>query len=473
VSDLFDLPFDDEAEEDSVLPEPRTPRHVYTVSELTRLVRGDLERRYADLWLEGEISNCRRWNTGHLYFTLKDEHAQVRAVMFRTSLRLLRFEPENGLHVIARGRLSVYEPKGEYQIVCEHLEPKGLGALQLAVEQLKKRLQAEGLFDEGRKRPLPALPRKIGIVTSLDGAALRDILQILRRRHPTAHIVIRPSRVQGEGAAEEIARALRAIAGVAGVDVVIVGRGGGAIEDLWAFNDEGVARAIAAMPMPVISAVGHEIDTTVADLVADLGAPTPSAGAELVVARKDEFTGRIDRLLERATAAAAGRAHRLRARVHQLEARPGWSGLRAGVALRARDLGELTARLRSLALAGLGATTRRWQDWQTRLEARDPRRRLGDVRTRLAIASEGLRRSVRERHRHADARLGMLAGRLESLSPLAVLGRGYAVCWNDERTAVVRDAATVPVGARVRVRVQHGELGCTVDSHTDALNSEP
>ena len=467
MSDLFDLPFDDENEAEAILSEPRTIRHVYTVSELTQLIKGELERRYLDIWLEGEVSNCRRWNTGHLYFTLKDDGAQIRAVMFRTSLRLLRFEPENGLHVIARGRLTVWEPKGEYQIVCEHIEPRGLGALQLAVEQLKKRLRAEGLFDDGRKRPLPALPRKIGIVTSLDGAALRDILQILQRRHPTAHIVIRPSRVQGEGAADEIARALRAIADVAGVEVVIVGRGGGAIEDLWAFNEEVVVRAIAAMPMPVISAVGHESDTTVADLVADLRAPTPSAAAEMVVARCDEFSARIDRLCERATAAVRGRVHRLRARIHQMEARPGWSGLRTGVALRARDVGELTARLRGLVTARLGSTTRRWQDQQTRLEARDPRRRIGEVRARLAIARDGLRRGLRERRQQADARLGLLAGRLDSLSPLAVLGRGYAVCWNDERTAILRDAATVPVGARVRVRLQHGQLGCTVDSRAE------
>src|SRR5205823_12132822 len=205
----------------------------------------------------GEISNCKVWNTGHMYFTLKDGAAQIKAVMFRTTVRYLRFKPVDGLHVVARGRLGVYEPKGEYQIVCEHMEPHGLGALQLAFEQLKKKLQAEGLFDAARKRPLPALPRKIGIVTSLDGAAIRDIIKVLRRRYPNAQIVIRPARVQGDGAAREIARALRAIGRVARVDVVIVGRGGGSIEDLWAFNEEIVARAIAASPVPVIAAVGH------------------------------------------------------------------------------------------------------------------------------------------------------------------------------------------------------------------------
>ena len=264
------------------------------------------------MWVEGELSNCRLWNTGHLYFTLKDAGAQIKAVMFRSACRYLKFKPEDGLHVIARGRVSVYDPKGEYQLVCEHLEPEGLGALQLAFEQLKKRLAAEGLFDAARKRPLPALPRKIGIVTSLDGAAIRDIIKVLGRRYPNAHLVIRPARVQGEGAAADIARALGAIARVPGVDVVIVGRGGGSIEDLWAFNEEVVARAIAESPVPVISAVGHEIDFTIADFVADLRAPTPSAAAEIVVAGKDEFCARIDRLAGRLSAAVHARLERTR-----------------------------------------------------------------------------------------------------------------------------------------------------------------
>src|SRR6185436_4851401 len=246
-----------------------------------------------------------------LYFTLKDGASQVKAVIFRSALRYLKFKPADGLRVVARGRVSVYEPKGEYQLVCEHLEPHGLGALQLAFDQLKKRLQAEGLFDAARKRPLPSLPRKIGIVTSLDGAALRDIIKVLRRRYANVHLVIRPARVQGDGASIEIAQALRQIGRVPNVDVVIVGRGGGSIEDLWAFNEENVARAIAKSPVPVISAVGHETDTTIADFVADVRAPTPSAAAELVVARKDEFCNRIDRLHDRLGAAARGRIQRL------------------------------------------------------------------------------------------------------------------------------------------------------------------
>ena len=219
-----------------------------------------------------------------------------RSVIFRSALRYLKFKPTDGLRVVARGKISVYEPKGEYQLICEHLEPHGLGALQLAFDQLKKRLQDEGLFDAARKRALPALPRKIGIVTSLDGAAIRDIIKVLRRRYANAHLVVCPARVQGADAAPDVARALRQIGRVAGVDVVILARGGGSIEDLWAFNEEMVARAIGRVPVPVICGVGHETDVTIADFVADVRAPTPSAAAELVVSRKDEFCGRIDRL---------------------------------------------------------------------------------------------------------------------------------------------------------------------------------
>ena len=235
---LFDLPFEEPPPEPAEPSPAPTVRRILTVSELTGRIRSLLEERFIDVWVEGELSNCRVWNTGHMYLTLKDANAQIKGVMFRSALRYLRFTPQDGLRVVARGRLSVYDPKGEYQIVCEHLEPAGLGALQLAFDQLKDRLAAEGLFDPQKKRPLPALPRKVGVVTSLDGAAVRDILKILLRRHPNAHIVIRPTRVQGEGAALDVARGISAICKVPGVDVIIVGRGGGSIEDLWAFNEE-------------------------------------------------------------------------------------------------------------------------------------------------------------------------------------------------------------------------------------------
>ncbi len=300
MPDLFDLPF----ESDDGDPPPRPRREVLTVSALTAAIREHLEEAFFEVWVEGEVSNHRPWN-GLIYFTLKDAGAQLRVIMFRTAVRRLKFALEDGMHVLARGRVSVYDQRGEYQLVCEHVEPRGLGALQLAVEQLKTRLTAEGLFDSARKRPLPVLPRKIGIVTSLEGAALHDIIRVISRRHARVHLVIRPSRVQGDGAADDLARGLAAVAGVPGVDVIIIGRGGGSIEDLWAFNEEVLARAIAAAPVPVVSAVGHEVDWTIADGVADVRAATPSQAAELVIAPADEFRMRIERGRERLRATLA------------------------------------------------------------------------------------------------------------------------------------------------------------------------
>ena len=349
MSTLFDLPFEEPepakpAAEPILAPRPAV-RQVLTVTELTASLREVLETTFPEVWVEGELSNAKVWTTGHLYFTLKDGGSQIKGVMFRSALRYLKFKPEDGMRVVVRGRVSVYDPKGEYQLVGEHMEPHGLGSLQLAFEQLKKKLAAEGLFEQARKRPLPALPRRIGIVTSIDGAALRDIIRILRRRYPNAHLVIAPSRVQGEDAAGEIVRALRQIGRIEGVDVVIIGRGGGSLEDLWAFNEEKVARAIATCRVPVISAVGHETDVTIADFVADLRAPTPSAAAELVVKQKDEFYGHIDRLATRLDGAMRARVRHLESRVNQLAARPGFAGYRGRLAMRGRHASELTASL--------------------------------------------------------------------------------------------------------------------------------
>jgi exodeoxyribonuclease VII large subunit len=461
---LFDLPFEepDDAFDEEERQPPAPQRRILTVSELTARVRTLLEERFFEIWVEGELSNCRVWNTGHLYFTLKDATAQIKGVMFRSSLRLLRFKPQDGLGVVARGRISVYDPKGEYQVVCEHLEPAGLGALQLAFDQLKQRLAAEGLFDQARKRPLPALPRKIGIVTSLDGAAVRDIVHVLRRRYANAHLVIRPTRVQGDGAALDIARGLRAIARVKGVDVILVGRGGGSIEDLWAFNQEVVARAIAGAPVPVISAVGHETDFTIADFVADLRAPTPSAAAEVVVARKDEFVDRINRLVSGVSAAMSMRVHRLESRVRALESRSGFAGMHGHLALRGRHADELTFELRRTLQTRLASRERAYQRLRLALERFDLRRRLASVKTRLIAGDARLHSTTHKRTHTLNARLSASAARLDSLSPLAVLGRGYAVCWNADRTAIIREAAQVENGSRVVVTVQQGELTCEV-----------
>ena len=488
MSDLFDLPFeDDDADVDSQQstvdsqqstvdsrqstvssPEPRPAtadrppiRRVHTVTELTIRVRDHLEAEFFEVWVEGELSNCRPWN-GHLYFTLKDSTSQLRGFMFRSNLRYLKFKPADGLRVVARGKLSVYEPKGEYQLVCEHLEPHGLGALQLAFDQLKKRLQEEGLFDAARKRPLPALPRKIGIVTSLEGAAIRDILNVLKRRHANAHVVIRPARVQGEGAAGEIARALRAIGRVPGVDVLIVGRGGGSIEDLWAFNEEVVARAIAAAPVPVISAVGHETDVTIADFVADVRAPTPSAAAELVVARTDEFAGRIDRLHERLVSAARGRVQRLSRRRHVASGRPAMAGYAARLAMKSRRAAELDRSLEDAVRLAVGSRARRLQTVRRQLDMLNLARQLGSIRTRLVAADGRLAGAVARRQHQADAALRGCASRLETLSPLAVLGRGYAVCWNADRTRALRESGEVAAGDTVRVTLSRGEIEAKV-----------
>lgn len=465
MSSLFDLPFEEPEppSSEAVAPAARErTRAVLTVSELTSHIRDLLENACSAVWVEAEISNCRLWNTGHLYFTLKDPGAQIKAVMFRSDVRSLRFKPEDGLHVVVRGRISVYEPKGEYQLVCERMEPHGLGALQLAFDQLKRRLQAEGLFDASRKRPLPSLPRKIGIVTSLEGAAIRDIIHVLGRRYPNAHLVIRPARVQGEGAAADIAQAVRDIVRIPSIDVVIVARGGGSVEDLWAFNEEAVARAIAAAPVPVISAVGHEVDFTIADFAADVRAPTPSAAAEIVVARKEDFCAHIKRLNGRLTAATRGSLARLESRLHQLNRRPGFAGWPARLALRGRHSAELAHALSNSVQEGLNRRVRVFQTLRLELEQFDLRRRLGSVGARLVRVDGALRAAATRRHHRAEAALRTCAARLESLSPLAVLGRGYSVVWDESRTRVIRKSSETAPGDRVRVTLSAGELDCSV-----------
>ena len=474
MSTLFDLPFEEPEPE----PQPESPqtvrpssaatppatsralpaRQILSVSELTANLREVLETTFPEIWVEGELSNAKVWQTGHLYFTLKDGNSQIKGVMFRSALRYLKFKPEDGLHVVVRGRISVYDPKGEYQLVGEHMEPHGYGPLQLAFEQLKKKLAAEGLFESSRKRPLPALPRRIGVVTSIDGAALRDIIRVLRRRYPNAHVVIAPSRVQGEDASGEIVRALRWIARIDAVDVVIVGRGGGSLEDLWAFNEERVARAIAACPVPVISAVGHETDFTIADFVADLRAPTPSAAAELVVRRKDDFCTFIDRQGDRLQAAMRRRVSRLESRLNALLARPGYAGQRGRLAMRGRHVAELASSLRQTMTTLVARRARRHDVLRRGLAEFDPRHRLGAVKTRLVARDGQLGHAAARRVHQADARFKALAARLEGLSPLSVLGRGYAVAWDSTRTRILRDPAAVNAGDEIIVTLERGEL---------------
>jgi exodeoxyribonuclease VII large subunit len=452
MSDRLSLPFDDDAlEVDRPL----------TVSELTAGVRQLLEHAFGSVAVEGEISNCKQWSSGHLYFTLKDDRAQLRAVMFRTTVRRLRFRPEDGMHVIARGRLGVYDAKGEYQIVCDALEPHGLGALQAAFEQLKRRLQAEGLFDQARKRPLPMLPRRIGIVTSGDGAALRDILRVLTTRHPGARVVLRAARVQGEGAAEDLTRALQAIADVPELDVVIIGRGGGSAEDLQGFNDERLARAIAACPVPVIAAVGHEVDFTIADFVADVRAATPSNAAELVVERADHFCSRISAADSRLRAVVRLRLSRDTQRAERLDVRlRHWPAV---IILRDRDCREIVRRFERMLRQRLARLDQRFTALARRLELRDVRRVVPGLRARTVAADARLREAWASRRGQTAGRLGALTARLDALSPLAVLGRGYAVCWNEARDSIIRAASAVRRGDTVRVTLASGELACRVE----------
>lgn len=467
MAERLGLPFDDDPEvprsRGPEVPEPRgpeVPEVPLTVSELTTRLKGLVEGSFGRVEVEGQVSNHRPHPSGHLYFTLKDSSAQIRGVMFRSDARRLTFRLEDGQHVVARGRLSVYEVRGEYQIICDRIAPHGLGALQLAFEQLKKRLAAEGLFDAARKRPLPTLPRKIGVVTSLSGAALQDILRVLTARYPTAHVVIRDARVQGDGAADDLTRALQAVARVDGVDVVIIGRGGGSAEDLWAFNDEGLARAIAACPIPVIAAVGHEVDFTIADFVADVRAATPSNAAEIVVDRADAFRMRIDRAAERLVAATRRTLEVRQQRALRADAR-----LRAWptrVVLQQRDCQEYVLRMRHALVTRVARARHRFDDLRHRLQTRDVRRVAGDWQVRLARLDARLQQAALARHQAASARAREGAARLQALSPLAVLGRGYAVCWNGARTAIIRSAGSVQPGDDVRVTVADGELHCQV-----------
>ena len=437
-------------------------RQVYTVGDLTKEIRSNLESSYPEIWVEGELSNSRRWRTGHLYFTLKDGTAQLKGVMFRSSAQHLKFDPDDGLHVLARGRLSVYEPKGEYQLVAEQLEPHGVGARQLAFDQLRRKLEKEGLFDQAKKKPLPKLPRKIGVVTSLDGAALRDVLTVIGRRFPTAHIVISPTLVQGEEAARQIVSAFDLLTTIPNIDVVILTRGGGSAEDLWAFNDESLARTISDSSIPVISAVGHETDTTISDLVADIRAPTPSSAAEIVVAQHNELREQIDNIRGHLNTVMAHQIEKRNSVLDAVRHRPGIAGFLTRLALQGRHVDDLSYRLVHNALKVMGTHQRSHTALKHRLDALDLRRQLPRIRQRLTTASEAINRTYANRQLEQRAALDTSVAKLESLSPLGVVARGYSVCWNENRTTILRSANEVAVGDNVKVKLHECELSCQV-----------
>jgi exodeoxyribonuclease VII large subunit len=443
-------------------PAPGSRTRPLTVAELNRSVQREIEDAHPAVWIVGEISNLNRYSSGHLYFTLKDRESEISSVMFAGSNRRLRFAPADGSEVLACGRPTVYIPRGRYQFIVEEMEPRGRGSLLEAFEALKQRLRAEGLFEPERKRPIPVLPRRVGVVTSPDGAAIRDILKVLRRRHAGVDVLVSPTRVQGEGAAEEIVAAIERIVRHGGVDVLIVGRGGGSIEDLWAFNEEIVARAIVASPIPVISAVGHETDVTIADFAADVRAATPSQAAEMVVASREELGERLRSLLARLEGASRMTLVRARRSFELLDRRPGLGGFPALIAGHGQDLDDLAARLEDSLRGRLDGWTRLRRELAMRLA---PRHLLEVVRRRRDGAEEIRRRAraaiaalVRERR----ARLESVASLLRSLSPLNVLDRGYAICLDPARGSVVRSSDDVSAGDGVEVRLARGALDCRV-----------
>lgn len=436
------------------------PKHVLTVSELTGLIRTSIESEFCDLWLEGEISNLRMPGSGHVYCTLKDDSSQIRAVLFRSSALRMRFTLQEGMCVVVRGRLTIYEPRGEYQIVLESVEPKGIGALQLAFEQLKARLAAEGLFDESRKKALPAFPRTVGVVTSPTGAAIRDIFSVLRRRWPTLHIILVPVPVQGEGAAQRIADALGLLNKHSAAEVIILGRGGGSLEDLWSFNEEVVVRAVADSRIPVVSAVGHEIDVTLTDFAADHRAATPSAAAEAVVPVLADVVERLQELTVR-TAQAMARYCLFEQR--RLDTNIiGLAQIRFRIQDESQRTDEATDRLKNLVCQRVIANRELVRNRQRELAGLNP---MVMIKRGLATIPQLMKRLERQivvlserRRRQVEA----TASQLTQLSPLAILGRGYSILTKIRDGTIVRRAEDTHPGEEIVARLSQGQLGCTV-----------
>jgi len=440
----------------------KTDRDIYTVGRLNREVRMLLDHGMPVVWVEAELSNFSRPASGHWYFTLKDRDAQVRCAMFRQRNLAVRFTPAEGKQVLARARVGLYEPRGDYQLIVDHLEESGVGALKREFEKLKEKLTAEGLFATELKRPLPAVPRRIGVVTSPTGAAIRDIVHILGRRFPAADVLIYPTAVQGAAAVPEILAALALAAQRAECEVLIVARGGGSLEDLYAFNDERIARAIRAMPMPVVTGIGHEVDFTIADFIADVRAPTPSGAAELVVPDRREWLLRLARIGQRLDAAAGrqlrSESERLRNLRHRL------ARLHPGMRLQqgAQRLDELEQRLGSLLRLRLADEDARLQRLAARLASQSPVLRVRDLRLREARLSMRLATAMALSLQAPAQRLALAQRALHAVSPLATLGRGFALATRASDGALLRDAAQVEVGARIRVRLGAGVLDATV-----------
>jgi exodeoxyribonuclease VII large subunit len=451
----------------------QTERQPLSVSELTGMIRGELEKRFSSVWVEGEISNFRAHGSGHWYFTLKDEFAQLRCACYRSSNQRIRFRPEDGLQMRARGRLSVYEQKGEYQLIVEALEPVGAGALQLAFEQTKARLQSEGLFAAGLKRAIPMLPRRVGVITSPSGAAIRDILNVISRRTRTVHVLFAAARVQGDGAAHEIVRAIKFLddfhAGAmragnpdAGIDVMIVGRGGGSIEDLWAFNEEVVARAIRASAIPVISAVGHETDFTIADFVADMRAPTPSAAAEIVAAHEAQLCSLLATLTTNLARSMQFRIADSRTQVQELALSPAFDAVTARLHEAMAATGDAEHRLQTAITTLIQRAQRRVGAAAHSLSPSQLRSAVLTARTRLESLTKARDAGVAIRLETAKQQLARAGAALDAMSPLRVLERGYAIA-QDAQGHVLREASATATGDVLRLRLWKGAVNCRVE----------
>ena len=440
-------------------------RRIWTVRALVSAVRSHIEREYSDCWVEGEISNLRIPDSGHLYFTLKEESAQIRVVMFRSSAKLLRFRPENGLQVTVRGRITVYEDRGELQISAEFMEPKGAGALQLAFEQLKARLQAEGLFEASRKKPIPPLPQRIGIITSPQGAALRDILNILARRHHSANVVIYPAQVQGDAAPGEVMAGLQYFHKESrrggAVEVIIIARGGGSVEDLACFNHEGLARAVADSKIPVISAIGHETDFTIVDFVADLRAPTPSAAAELVIRSRQEIEAQAEELYRRLEHGVRYRLLMARQELSERAQQGAFARMMDGIHRRQQNVDEQRFRLERAERQLLERCHRRCETVAAAVRHYDARRRLAAIRQQLAAQVANLAAATHTRLLQSRGALDRWSASLEALSPVAILNRGYALVF-DAKGQLVKDATQVKAGDELSARLSQGRLRARV-----------
>jgi len=436
-------------------------RRMWSVRELVAAVRTHLERDYTDTWVEGEMSNFRAHDSGHLYFTLKDANSQIRIVMFRSQARLLRFRPENGMAVVVRGRVTIYEDRGELQISAEYLEPKGAGALQIAFEQLKAKLEAEGLFDSARKKPIPSLPQRIGIVTSPQAAALRDILNILQRRHQSANVLIFPAQVQGAEAASEVATGIRYFNKAGSVDVIIVARGGGSAEDLAAFNHEGLARTASASKIPLISAVGHETDFTILDFVADLRAPTPSTAAELVIRSRQEIEQQAESLDRRMEKAMRYRLLIARQNLTELAQHGAFARIIDLLHRRQQRLDDLVYRLAHSQRDIFEGKRRRFETLSAAVRHYDARRVLHGIGQQLNAQVSALNATVQTLLLRRRGQLEQLSGQLNALSPLAILDRGYALVF-DGAGQLLKDASWVQSGDEISARLRKGTVTATV-----------